>query len=133
VTAALPAAVECAYGPPPRYPWRGGGPDAREDKDMTTIAEPAFAAQLGISVTWLWRLRRNPAFPVPSVIDPAGQASQWNTTASAPFVALWTSLISKGWRVSYADLPVAPIAFMAANSPGQYYQPPLVDELFDLP
>ena|SRR5579871_3571849 len=103
---------------------------------MTTIAEPAFAAALGVNTRQLWSLRRNPQFPVPTFIDPAGQASQWQTTASGPFITAWGQALARGWKLHslLALSPPANIAAMAAANPGSGYRgdPRNVDPLENL-
>jgi hypothetical protein len=87
---------------------------------VSTINESQFAAQLGISVTQLWGLRRNSQFPTPQTVDPQGQNSAYNTTVTAPFVAIWNQAVAR-WKVSSLLASGANISAMAAANPGSYY------------
>ena len=94
-----------------------------------------YAATLGIPLTALWSLRSNPLCPQPSTTDGQGNLTWTGSAATAmtAFVAQYQSAISRGWKISTADLPVANIVLMSTTSPGMYYSPPLVDPLFDFP
>ena len=88
------------------------------------------AAQLGLTVLQVLALMANPAFPAPSSGN--GLSAGWLSGPINTFASLWASVLSNGWKVSTAAMATAPLAFMAANTPGKYYVPALSDPLFDL-
>ena len=89
----------------------------------------AVAAQLSLTVQQVLSLMSNPSFP--PATSGSGLTAGFNTAAINAFQTLWTNALSRGWKISNAALATAPIAFMAANTPGPYYQPALTDPLFD--
>jgi predicted DNA-binding transcriptional regulator AlpA len=91
----------------------------------------AAAVQLGITLTALWALMRNPQFPAPTSNDGAGNIN-WTSASINAFQALMTSAKSNGWIVTVAAYPTANWSMMAATPIGPYYQPALADPLFDL-
>ena len=54
------------------------------------------AAQLGISVSALWRLSANPAFPQPTSSNDGLGDLTWSTASINSFVALWNAALANG-------------------------------------
>ena len=96
---------------------------------MSNVTLSQVAATLGLTATAALTLSKNPAFPAP--VSGSGLGSQWNSTAVTSFAALWSSVKSRGWQITIAAMPTANVSFMAANSPGARYTPPLADPLWD--
>ena len=89
-----------------------------------------LAATLGLSVMQTLALMSNAAMPAPSSGN--GLGASWAAGPAATAASLWASVLARGWKVSSAALSTAPLAFMAANTPGRYYRPPLSDPLWDI-
>jgi hypothetical protein len=103
-----------------------------KETDMDDPNAVAVAAQLGITLSALWSLMRNPQFPVPTSNAGDGVNINWDAAPMNAFQALMTSAKANGWIVTTAAYPTADWATMAATAIGPYYRPAFADPLFDL-
>ena len=116
---------------PAQEPEPAAAVNEEETDDMDPLAA-AVATQLGISLTALWALMRNPQFPQPTSNAGDGVNISWNASPINAFQALVTSAKANGWVVTVAAYPTANWASMAATPIGSSYRPAFADPLFDL-
>jgi hypothetical protein len=99
---------------------------------MANISFTQAAAALGITGNQLNALMRNSACPAPTANAGNVAGITFDQGQITTLAATLASARANGWQVSSAtQLATAPLATMAAATPGAGYKPALTDPLFD--